>query len=960
MSQSSLSSSAGSSGFFPTTLLSFQKKVISEFIEDDGLLIMAKGLGIEQILIQILRCYCDPTQLVLILNYTPEEEQLIKQLLIQSGLIKLENVPKSITSTSFTDRKGLYDQGGCLFITSRILIVDLLNEKVPIENVSGIILLNAHELKEKSTEAFILRYFRLRNQQAFVKGFSENPEEFTKGFAKLEDVMKLLFVNKLFLWPRYHLEVIRSFEKKTPIVKEEKVPLTPKMKLIENGIIEIISSTLEQLKKNNRSLDLSDFTLENCYFKSFNRIVKNQLKPIWNKIGKVSKQLIEDLKTMRTLLFYLLNYDCVTFYDYLEALRVSDGKNGIPKSNWLLTETASDIFLHAKERIYKIETAKVSSPLKKQKTLTQIADNREVDTTVSVDRLEFVLEENPKWNRLDKILNNIYEKIQRKPTQPFLNNGKVLIVASNDKTCLQLKYYLELGGKGILTKLVNKLIGPQIRRQQKRIEKEKKEKLGDDKDKTKRKRKDKKKKEHEVEMDLLTQHFIQVEEEEGEQLEEVKERKEGEEIEPAVVVLEDKKKEEEDIITHPIDFFEIINSDAVEEREMQVMIHSVYDTITLLDEYQPSYIIVYENDLSFIRRIEMYQCKYPFIPLEVYILSYDKESVECKQYQTIVNREKEAFKQLILSNSRLAIPSIETLISEIHLQERMKRQEINKYYQVNNIPKGLESTRKAGGNMILSNNINNGATSEFDFSDKPKVIIDVREFRSSLPSLLNLHGFKIIPLQISVGDYVVSKYCCIERKSTSDLWQSLNSGRLYTQVENMLKYYKHTFLLIQFEDDEAFSLPDPFGFYKEDSRIEDRSIVTKLVLTIVHFPKLKLAYSRSPTVTSKYFYMMKNQVLQYNDYDLEEKDEDKEPDIIQAQSLGTSEHREENEASNQAIEFLSRMPGVTIDNVNKIVNSVSNLYELAQLSLEQLTVIMGSEQNARKLYDFLNESIEIE
>lgn len=63
-------------------------------------------------------------------------------------------------------------------------------------------------------------------------------------------------------------------------------------------------------------------------------------------------------------------------------------------------------------------------------------------------------------------------------------------------------------------------------------------------------------------------------------------------------------------------------------------------------------------------------------------------------------------------------------------------------------------------------------------AEPPKVIVDVREFRSSLPSLLHAAGFIVVPLTLTIGDYVISPEMAVERKSLPDLIQSFNSGRL--------------------------------------------------------------------------------------------------------------------------------------------------------------------------------------
>ena len=60
-----------------------------------------------------------------------------------------------------------------------------------------------------------------------------------------------------------------------------------------------------------------------------------------------------------------------------------------------------------------------------------------------------------------------------------------------------------------------------------------------------------------------------------------------------------------------------------------------------------------------------------------------------------------------------------------------------------------------------------------------KLIVDMRELRSPLPFVLYKHNFKLEPLTIDVGDYVLTPSTCVERKSTSDLISSLNNGRLH-------------------------------------------------------------------------------------------------------------------------------------------------------------------------------------
>ncbi|VDN40127.1 unnamed protein product [Dibothriocephalus latus] len=81
---------------------------------------------------------------------------------------------------------------------------------------------------------------------------------------------------------------------------------------------------------------------------------------------------------------------------------------------------------------------------------------------------------------------------------------------------------------------------------------------------------------------------------------------------------------------------------------------------------------------------------------------------------------------------------------------------------------------------------------------EPCVLVDVREFRSELPALLHRKGMKVIPLTLSIGDYILAPHICVERKSVSDLISSLNSGRLYQQCTAMARYYLNPVLLVEF------------------------------------------------------------------------------------------------------------------------------------------------------------------
>ncbi len=64
-------------------------------------------------------------------------------------------------------RQSVYMEGGVIFSSSRILVVDMLMDRMPIDLVTGMLVYKAHRIIETSQEAFILRLYRQKNKVTF-------------------------------------------------------------------------------------------------------------------------------------------------------------------------------------------------------------------------------------------------------------------------------------------------------------------------------------------------------------------------------------------------------------------------------------------------------------------------------------------------------------------------------------------------------------------------------------------------------------------------------------------------------------------------------------------------------------------------------------------------------------------------------------------------------------------------
>lgn len=160
-------------------------------------------------------------------------------------------------------------------------------------------------------------------------------------------------------------------------------------------------------------------------------------------------------------------------------------------------------------------------------------------------------------------------------------------------------------------------------------------------------------------------------------------------------------------------------------------------------------------------------------------------------------REKKAFENLIRSKSEMVIPEDRDGKSGEN-GCLMRGSEKASDIMMDNLAK---SGRKGGGGEKLQ------TTS--------RVIVDMREFRSDLPSLLHKRGIDIEPVTLEVGDYILTPEICVERKSISDLIGSLNSGRLYNQATSMTRFYAMPMLLIEFDSNKPFSLQGKYYMSKD-------------------------------------------------------------------------------------------------------------------------------------------------
>ena len=157
----------------------YVKEAFEEMMREDGLAVFGQGLGVTRLLIKFLHYYSTMTTrpavpssssvaqqvastlsphrpLVLCINTAGTEDFILKALLAD-GLLP-DQLPKVITNDQHTqERPDLYALGGCFLVTSRILIVDLLDGKLDPRTVTGLLIPAAHKVRPRHINPYIGR-----------------------------------------------------------------------------------------------------------------------------------------------------------------------------------------------------------------------------------------------------------------------------------------------------------------------------------------------------------------------------------------------------------------------------------------------------------------------------------------------------------------------------------------------------------------------------------------------------------------------------------------------------------------------------------------------------------------------------------------------------------------------------------------------------------------------------------
>ncbi len=92
-------------------------------------------------------------------------------------------------------------------------------------------------------------------------------------------------------------------------------------------------------------------------------------------------------------------------------------------------------------------------------------------------------------------------------------------------------------------------------------------------------------------------------------------------------------------------------------------------------------------------------------------------------------------------------------------------------------------------------------------NDKIIIFADSREQASTIQKELFSHeDVKLITKALDIGDYVLSKDVCVERKTIEDFLNSMIDGRLFTQLNNLRQNYTKPLIILEGNTTELFTM----------------------------------------------------------------------------------------------------------------------------------------------------------
>lgn len=972
--------------------------VLSDLGDDDALVAIGQGLGLLHVLARRLCALHQAQEGLHIVIGGVSRLASLHGALLEAGLHPRQLPPCITNEANAAARAKLYSKPGVLLITSRILVTDLLTQRLPGSSVASMLVWGAHRVAADSSEGFILRLYREQAPTGVVQAFTEDAEMLARGFNRLDALVRTLQLRSLRiqLWPRFQATVQDALQARPAEVVELGVAMSPAAARIQAAILRIIDGLLADLHSKT-GLDVSALNADAALIEGFAAAVKRALAGAWARISLQAKDMIDDLGVMHKLLTYLLQYDALTFLKYVDSQReTSTWQSPDQMPAWLLMDGADELFEAAQSRVLQIKTWEHEVPAGCPPELLaaapcEAAAGRAVpSTSVSgpvwirddsrrlpdgstrpphIRKAKLKVERPPKWAALVQVVNEalaqwhaVFGTAGAASDVPY--GSAVLVLTRDARTADQLSDVLSIGPGDMLKSAADLWIrqscstsapaqarweaaaaaaaarGQALPTQAVRAR---------------------------VMWELGRRCSSGASGSGATEPLAASAASASQEWAAAVSAAALGGGEPAAGAATELELGDVHAAWVARPHAAVYSAHAVRAQPCLLGELRPAFIVLYDPTPYLIRACELYKALHlGKRPLRVYTLSYEN-SVEQRAFGVAVAQERTAFERLIDAKALMTLPAPTSAEAAAAAQAAAAatataRTPRHRAGQDADWAAAMAGQPAAAAAAVASDSRAQAAALKFcgvRDQGKRRVVVDMREFRSKLPSLLHQAAMHVVPVTLEVADYVLSPELAFERKSPADLVQSLQSGRLYTQAAVLCREYKSPALLIEF-DDKAW------GFHNRSELSRDVSsaaLVSKLVLLMRSFPRLRIVWTQSPRDTVQIFGALK-QAMDEPDTDtavavrvLRTGRQDASSAAAPGASSATGTRAGQGAVQNDTgLDLLRRLPGITEGNLPVLLQHIDCVMELLELPEAALQEILGAEHGST-LHAFLHQEL---
>lgn len=337
--------------------------------------------------------------------------------------------PKNITGENPIDsRQSIYAAGGVFVVTERVLLSDLLTQRLDAALIDLLILPKAHGISDTSNEAFIVRLFRERNPKGYLVAISEKPHIIS---SSINQLVKSLFLSEVVLFPRFHEAVHEALSKASEMnIHQHDCPLSVRQIEMKSLVCRIITSCIDEIKKSKPQVPMLEVDAQTLIRNKAELFaLRRKLEPVWMKLSWTTRQIVNDLSVIRQILAGLSRYDPVHVWALITAQQQVSLKAASP---WWLSEDARRLLQLAKLRVG------LSGSLIKASDFG------------SIDDQSFVIEISAKWNVIQEIVHSVLADHSETEQDPkrirrTFREKKVLILTGDEIVARELEGFINEG-----------------------------------------------------------------------------------------------------------------------------------------------------------------------------------------------------------------------------------------------------------------------------------------------------------------------------------------------------------------------------------------------------------------------------------------------------------------------------------------------------------------------------------